>query len=104
MLKKHFILTDPLEPEKKSGALVVALRLQFESLDDMFYEDVRQVERMYYDPFEDKPEEIMKKSLAVEKANGTKGAQLTRKMKAVDDLRESLRRAAVDEAVLKRQL
>ena len=55
MLKKHFILTDPLEPEKKSGALVVALRLQFESLDDMFYEDVRQVERMYYDPFEDKP-------------------------------------------------
>ena len=46
----------------------------------------------------------MKKSLAVEKANGTKGAQLTRKMKAVDDLRESLRRAAVDEAVLKRQL
>lgn len=40
--------------------MIVSLKLQFEKIDEVFYEDVKQIEKIYYDPFQDEIEEIQK--------------------------------------------
>lgn len=43
------------------GQITMYFKLQIEGLEDRIYEDVREIEKVYYDPFEQDDGEIMKK-------------------------------------------
>ena len=49
------------------GQITMYFKLQIEGLEDRIYEDVREIEKVYYDPFEQDDGEIMKKLDWVEK-------------------------------------
>lgn len=101
VLEKEFLLVDN-DNVKENGRLTMAFRLKIEELEDKVYEDVREVEKVYFDPFEQDPMTIQKKLARVEDLLGKKHDALEKQYKKIDTRNEAMRTLAVDLANLRR--
>ena len=54
------------------GQMTVYFKLQIEELEDKIYEDVREIEKIYYDPFQNDEAEILRSLDKVEKVLAVK--------------------------------
>ena len=77
-------------------------KLQIEGLEDKIYEDVWEIEKVYYDPFVDDEAEVLWKLDKVEKLVGTKEIDYVELLEKYDVRTEAMRWLAVDLARLRK--
>ncbi|TNV85113.1 hypothetical protein FGO68_gene6217 [Halteria grandinella] len=100
--KREDIMYDQAGAEEQ-GRITCSYSLLIEGLDDLIYEDNREIEKVYFDTFV-KDKAIIASSLAkVEKLLKKKGLELDEKVRQVDERNDALRTLAVDLAFLRKQ-
>ncbi|TNV85137.1 hypothetical protein FGO68_gene5346 [Halteria grandinella] len=100
--KREDIMYDQAGAEEQ-GRITCSYSLLIEGLDDLIYEDNREIEKVYFDTFV-KDKAIITSSLAkVEKLLKKKGLELDEKVRQVDERNDALRTLAVDLAFLRKQ-
>lgn len=89
--------------EQEVGQISMFFRLQIEALEDKIYEDVRAIEKIYYDPFLTDEAEVLRKLSKVEVLLKQKQAEYVQELEKYDVRTEAARGFAVDLAMLRKQ-
>lgn len=85
------------------GRINCEYSLQIESMDELIWEDNRELEKAYFDPFV-KDKNAIKASLSkIEGALKIKGDELEEKQKQLDERNDALRSLAMDLADLRKE-
>lgn len=86
--------------EQEVGQVCLIFWLKIEALDDLIYEDVRMIEKIYYDPFLQDEAEILRKLAKVESVLSAKQKEYVDTLEKYDIRTEAMRGFAVDLAML----
>lgn len=89
--------------EQEVGQISMFFWLQIEALEDKIYEDVRAIEKIYYDPFLTDEAEVLRKLSKVEVLLKQKQAEYVQELEKYDVRTEAARGFAVDLAMLRKQ-
>ena len=91
------------DTQNEIGRFTAYFKMLIEAVDDRIYEDVRAIEKIYYDPFVTDESVILKNLDKVEKLLAKKQKDYNEEMERYDKRTESLRGLAVDLAMLRKE-
>ena len=103
MVEETFKFMDSKENEDEVGQITMWLKLKIQDLEDRIYEDVREIEKIYYDPFVTDEAEILRKLDSVETVLGKKQKDYDIEQERFDKRTEAMRGLAVDIALLQKK-
>jgi len=89
--------------EKEVGQISMYFKLHIEALEDKIYEDVWEIEKIYYDPFLQDEAEILRQLDKVEKVLSKKQKEYVESLEKYDVRTEAMWGLAVDLAMLRKQ-
>ena len=101
VLEETLIFLDP-DNNLEVGRITLIYKLKVEELEDKIYEDVREIEKVYYDPFETEEGEVSVKLSKVEQLVSKKQMELEEVMKQMDKRVDAMRSLAIDLAMLRK--
>jgi len=101
ILEETLILVDP-DNNLEVGRVSLVYKLKVEELEDKIYEDVREIEKVYYDPFEADEDKVSTKLTKIETLVSKKQKDLDQVMNDQDKRIEAMRSLAIDLAMLRR--
>lgn len=99
VLEETLILLDS-DSNLEVGRITLVFKLKVEELEDKIYEDVREIEKVYYDPFQ--TEDIEVKLAKVEELVAKKQAELDEVMIDMDKRTDAMRSLAIDLSMLRK--
>jgi chromosome segregation ATPase len=104
VVEETLILVDPDDSSQslEVGRVSLAYKLTVEELEDKIYEDVREIEKNYYDPFTTDESEISTKLSKIESLITKKQKELNDVMEQQDKRVEAMRSLAIDLAMLRK--
>ena len=101
VLEETLILVDP-DNNLEVGRITIVYKLKLEELEDRIYEDVREIEKVYYDPFEGSEDNIHTNLAKVEDLVFKKQSELDEVMIDQDKRTDAMRSLAIDLAMLRK--
>ena len=101
VLEETLIFLDP-DNNLEVGRITLVYKLKVEELEDKIYEDVREIEKVYYDPFETDEGEVSVKLAKVEQLVAKKQMEVDVVMGEMDKRVDAMRSLAIDLAMLRK--
>eukprot|EP00347_Sterkiella_histriomuscorum_P020316 403338277 len=101
VLEKDMSLYDQ-DSVKEMGHLNLVFKLRIENFEDQIYEDNREIEKYYYDPFNSNEYDVQKNLGKIQELVKKKHDVMENRMKQLDQRNSALRTLAVDLAYLRK--
>jgi hypothetical protein len=100
----NLVLFHPEKENENNGHVYFKLQLRSQSLDVKIYDNNKQIEECYYDPFENDPNVIREKLKQVIILNEDKQFKMDKVIKERDELNRKLHLLAMDEKNIKKEI